>query len=130
MVVKSFKYQYFIKPHISNHVISTFNSIENTNQICSLIFLENSAHTVCVLKQQGFGLMLTLWQHPGQIKLCFLLSNADNPQKKKIIILTIVTLFWLWEIKLEDHTEELGSYWRAWHLHIHTLKDTDSTVSW
>lgn len=47
MVVKSFKYQYFIKPHILNHVISTFNSIENTNQICSLIFLK-IVHILCL----------------------------------------------------------------------------------
>lgn len=66
----------------------------------------------------SFSLMPTLWQHNNQIWLCFPRSETDDPREgKKRSVSTIVTLFWLWEIKLESYAKERVS---LWHSGIHT----------
>lgn len=92
----------------------------------SMSVLWAGKHCVCPQARQSFSLMPTLWQHPEPNLALFSPYKKDDPLEamgeKNETISTIVTLFWLWERKLQYHTEEQAGFW---HSYTH-----NSAVSW
>lgn len=82
-----------------------------------------SSNTYCECSSratQSFSLMPTVWQLPASHLAVFPLRKRwpfGTHRRKNETISTIVSLFWLWEIMVENHTKGHAS---LWHSHTHT----------
>lgn len=104
-----------------------YHSLVWTISSCSVMKVSVSillavTHIVSVLfGQQSFSLMPTVWQLPASHLAVFPLQKRwpfGTHRRKNETISTIVSLFWLWEIMVENHTKEHAS---LWHSHTHTI---------